>query len=206
MSRFYTLSVLALFSILKFTNVYLYLLPFSNCPLSCECEINDVQVNKLKLMCTTMFIPFYTLPSDFLQNPDLEKLNDLTITGDVEYFPLNFCMHENLMTVRIEHTKLKTLFSGSLTCLTKLTFLYLNYNEITEIKKNYFNNIQNLFILELSNNIITIIENEAFNNLPKLFKLDLSNNNIRIIESNPFNNMFFLSLIYISNNKLEYDF
>jgi Leucine-rich repeat (LRR) protein len=193
--------VFAIVCILEFTNVGAYFLLPPDCPLSCRCEI--ISINKLKLVCAEIWPPFYRLPSDFQQYPDLKLSIDTTINGDVEFFPFNLCDYEKLITVRVEYTKIRTLSPGLLTCLKSLTFLYLNYNEIIEIKKHYFNSIQNLFILELSNNKIASIENEAFNNLPNLFKLDLSNNNIHTIGSNPFNNMLFLSLIYLPNNQIE---
>eukprot|EP00122_Pirum_gemmata_P003618 Pgem_evm1s3272 len=62
--------------------------------------------------------------------------------------------------------------------LEKLTFLYMGYNNISEIQTNDFMHCNSITTLELSHNSITLISDKAFSHFPNLDMLYLHGNKL----------------------------
>ena len=87
--------------------------------------------------------------------------------------------------------------------LPRLNRLYLHSNKITSIKSGTFTNLPNLYFLQLGNNKISVIEDNAFGNLPSLHDLYLHSNQITSIQSVTFNGFPDLYLLELYHNEIS---
>lgn len=82
--------------------------------------------------------------------------------------------------------------------------LNLEFDEISEINANTFQDTCNLKELAMNNNVITYIEDNSFLNLACLQRLDLFKNQLTQINSNTFNGLTNLKELCLTHNKITY--
>jgi len=117
--------------------------------------------------------------------------------------------HLDLSDNKIEHLD-RDVFSGfrGFNGLTKLTWLSIQGNEISELIPGIFENMSNLEYLDLSYNRLEHLDSAvfrglgAFNGLTKLTKLLMRFNEIRVILAGTFENMCSLEHLDLSLNNL----
>ena len=98
---------------------------------------------------------------------------------------LSFYRNKKLKILILINLKMRIIKKKYLTCIINLREIYINKNNITEIKFNTFESLTNLIIINLENNNIPKIDKDAFKWLTKLNNLSLSYNHI-IFKKNHF--------------------
>lgn len=84
-----------------------------------------------------------------------------------------------------------------------MSILFLDYNNLTFIEKEFFSKALSMEILNISHNQITYIEPGSFSSLKLLKQLDLSYNQISELSSTIFNGVSALTFIDLSHNRLK---
>ena len=85
---------------------------------------------------------------------------------------------------------------------SEFKYLYLNYNNISNIHNNTFVKLYNLKIIQVNHNLITIINSTMFHNNKLLTDIDLSHNRIHDFNLN-LNILTELNSLYLNNNLLK---
>lgn len=116
---------------------------------------------------------------------------------------LNIISITNLQKLYLKKTNITdTLFKDIILNIPKLSYLYLDYNEISIIPENIDIKLQHLKVLTLSHNKITNIDLQLFN-LTNLLSLYLCYNQIKNISSN-INKLVNLIELDLSANKIKH--
>lgn len=118
--------------------------------------------------------------------PDFESSNQLV---ENLYFSRN-----NIIVIK----------KDSLSHLTNLSLLQLDFNKISTIEPAAFLSLKKLADLELNENLLTVIKSEIFQDLPSLSTLRLGYNRIATLEKNAFLNLPKLTMIDFTNNSLTF--
>ncbi|VDI21042.1 Hypothetical predicted protein [Mytilus galloprovincialis] len=107
-------------------------------------------------------------------------------------------------TTRLElnQNKIQSIDATSLSGLTSLEMLFLEYNEISSIEDGAFSTLRSLSILHINDNKLTNIKPDTFKSLESLRELHLEYNEISSIEDGAFSTLSSLSLLNIHENKL----
>ena len=99
----------------------------------------------------------------------------------VSHIPENVCEYPKIVVLNLSKNRLATLIDFG--CITRLTYLDLSYNRISQIKKSHFEGLSYLKDLILSHNKISYIQPETFNhNSLGLINLDVSHNLLTVID------------------------
>lgn len=111
------------------------------------------------------------------------------------------CFNPNLLD--LSHNNLKELDRNIFNQLNSLQTLLLQYNKLEFLPPDIFRKLSHIQYLNLSFNKIKIIPSRLFNTQRMLNVLDLSNNQISKFDGSNFINMYNLRVIYIHNNSLK---
>ncbi|GBP43493.1 Toll-like receptor 7 [Eumeta japonica] len=117
-----------------------------------------------------------------------------------------FCALENLISLNLTHNKLKYADQLGLSkrCGSTIQTIDLSYNEIISLPTDSeIIHLRRLSQLYLQNNNITELASDIFNDLLALKVLNLSNNGISFIPSTLFSSTKEIREIYLHNNMLE---
>ncbi|MEE6499057.1 hypothetical protein FKM82_003299 [Ascaphus truei] len=106
------------------------------------------------------------------------NLESLTLTGTkIRSIPLNFCQEQKMLrSLDLSYNGITEL-TGFKGCIA-LEEVYLQHNEIREVRNESLQSLTSLRILDLSRNLIRKIHNEAFTALSSITNLDLSFNEL----------------------------
>jgi len=96
--------------------------------------------------------------------------------------------------------KIRRMKLGAFNGLTKLTYLSLNGNEISEIIPGVFENMNNLEFLYLGNNSIEHLYSDVFSGLVNLKNLSLEGNKLHYLHPDTFLGLPNIDSIYLQNN------
>ena len=83
-----------------------------------------------------------------------------------------------------------------------LTALAIQWNNLTKINTETFENLRWLRVLRLDHNRISEIEDNAWQETPRLEKLILSHNRLTYIEANIFTGLRLLRYLYLDHNSI----
>ena len=108
----------------------------------------------------------------------------------------------NTYDLQIQYNKISVIENNTFNNLPDLRYLELQYNDISVIENNAFNNLPDLCYLYLHSNKITSIKSDMFNNLTNLYRLELQHNGISVIENKAFNNLPDLHYLCLHSNKI----
>ncbi|KAG8125867.1 hypothetical protein E2320_021019 [Naja naja] len=124
-------------------------------------------------------IHLYDNPLSFVGNSAFQNLSDLhslTFTGaKISNIPTGLCQEQKILrTLDLSYNNIKELphFKGC----NSLEEIYLQHNQIEEIKEDTFQGFTSLHTLDLSRNLIHRVNKEAFTTLGAITNLDLSFN------------------------------
>jgi Leucine-rich repeat (LRR) protein len=146
-----------------------------------------IQANKLRSLEPVTMVPLKNLKSFFLNNNLIEKI-DMTLFKNQVYLEnihlysnklkrLDFELPRNLTSLNVDYNQITYIAPNVFENLTKLNELNIRGNRISEFKNvNFFSIEINLNRLYLSNNLLIKIEKGIFQNYVKLETLDLSFN------------------------------
>jgi Leucine-rich repeat (LRR) protein len=109
----------------------------------------------------------------------------------------------NILELYLSENKLTTIKQRTFNGLFNLQILHLNKNEIAEIEKNSFANLNQLKELKIVSNKIKKIKNEIFFRIESLHCLYLYQNSIENMENIPFNTLFNLKRLHLFSNKIR---
>jgi Leucine-rich repeat (LRR) protein len=127
--------------------------------------------------------------------------------NEIESIEANSFMTEpfesNILELYLSGNKLTTVKQGAFNGLFKLQILHLDKNEIVEIEKNSFANLNQLNELKIVSNKIKILKNEIYFHINNLESLYLYQNSIENIERVPFNTLFTLKKLHLFSNKIR---
>lgn len=110
----------------------------------------------------------------------------------------DFPVLENL---RVQDTDLKRLFFDG---TSNITYLYLGYNQVSDIDQNAFDGLINLKYIYLNNNKLSKIHNDTFKPLTYLEVIWLNNNHLKEISSETFSSNIHLQRIKLEFNKIQF--
>ncbi|KAK4877820.1 hypothetical protein RN001_010326 [Aquatica leii] len=147
----------------------------------------NLRYNHLEAVRTAMFS---NLPN--LQKLDLQNNN-------ISFVAPNTFAHLNLKTLLLSHNKIPNLRF----VIKNLTKLYLHHNDITDVRRDFFENCPNLAILNLSRNKLTRIYHNVFDDLHNLTHLDVSANSIAHLDPNSFSRLINLEYLNLSRNYFD---
>ncbi|XP_071142427.1 SCO-spondin-like isoform X3 [Mytilus edulis] len=102
----------------------------------------------------------------------------------------------------LNQNKIQSIDATSLSGLTSLEMLFLEYNEISSIEDGAFSTLRSLVTLSIYDNKLTTIKTDTFKSLGSLRELLLESNEISSIEDGAFSTLSSLSLLNINDNKL----
>ena len=198
MKFYHVLAVLTIFTLVL--NVSTYPLPASNCPISCSCNLLS---NVLTISSCTQTQEPFNLPSNFTTNPDLSDVTTIYATNClIQTFPANICQYPRLSYLDLSSNQIKSFLGLNLNCLTNLTNLYLNNNQLIEIGKTSFNNSKiKSFLVNFSFNKLRKFSSDTFSGQMNLQVLDLSNNELNEIDFP--NELPSLNYLFLENNQMS---
>ncbi|KAK9888788.1 hypothetical protein WA026_001012 [Henosepilachna vigintioctopunctata] len=114
----------------------------------------------------------------------------------------NYSNLENLEELKIDFCKVKEIVPGAFDSLRAIVTLTLCGNNIADIEKDVFNNLQ-VENLNLSNNYITYIHAQAFDNMTNLRSIILDYNQLKCWSSMWFQNTPSLAILSFRHNLFE---
>ncbi|KAL3281786.1 hypothetical protein HHI36_004987 [Cryptolaemus montrouzieri] len=114
----------------------------------------------------------------------------------------NYSNFENLEELKIDFCKVREIDAGAFDSLRSIVTLTLSGNNIAEIEKGIFNNLQ-VENLNLSTNYITSIHPQAFDNITNLKTVILDYNQLKCWSSDWFYNTPSLRNLSFRHNLLE---
>eukprot|EP00058_Branchiostoma_floridae_P002702 XP_002588190.1 hypothetical protein BRAFLDRAFT_68832 [Branchiostoma floridae] len=116
------------------------------------------------------------------------------------------CNHPGVRYLRLAEGGITDLEPSSLSTFLSLQFLYLDYNNLTHIKKDWFSELRSpvtLIVLSLSHNKIADIEPESFARLIWLKGLFLKNNSLSHLRPEWFLGLTDLTRLDLAYNRLQ---
>ena len=110
----------------------------------------------------------------------------------------------DLSNLRLEYNRISEISSLLLQNFTKLQFLYLDGNDITDLHPNRFQPVQHeLKYLDLSHNNLVKFTLASTVEFSKLIYLSLANNKLRALSYTIFQSMLSLSFLNASSNRID---
>lgn len=106
-------------------------------------------------------------------------------------------------SLRIHNTDLRKLYRFTSNKTSKLVYLYLGHNKISEIAMDAFENLIKLKYLYLNNNQLSYIHDETFQKLNKLEIVWLNNNLLKEISNNLFSGNSKLQRLRLQSNEIN---
>jgi insulin-like growth factor-binding protein complex acid labile subunit len=148
------------------------------CPEECRCEAEGYFVN-----CSDSGLN--SIASNIPTHDRILQLDGNNIT----YFENGIFVFRGLVELEMlyaAYCKLRIIELGAFNRLTKLIFLLMTGNEISEIKPGTFEKMSRLEMLDLKNNIIEHLESDVFNGLGNLKFINLQGNKLQYLHPDTF--------------------
>ncbi|GFN74436.1 variable lymphocyte receptor b [Plakobranchus ocellatus] len=144
-------------------------------------------------------------PENCVCNSSLRLIVDCSHKGLLE-IPTQASALQNASELFLDSNEIREIRSGLFSSMEWLNNLVLNRNRISTIESGALEGLTNLLVLRLENNLIKHIPNNVFNraDVPELQYIDLSNNKLEIIESETFSNLTELDVLYLNHNRITY--
>ena len=112
---------------------------------------------------------------------------------------------DNLKSVKIIRSRLKSVPSELFRDTKNLLDIDLSMNQIQDLPSTIFHNIHNLKSVQLKKNQIKAIDDAHFSKASKLTFLDLSNNKLTNLSKKAFANLNSIEKLDLSNNQIYFD-
>jgi len=162
------------------------------CPEECRCERDGYLVD-----CSNTRLN--NIPSILITHVRQLVLdgNNITFLERDNFFSRGLIELEMISAV---FCKIRRMKLGAFNGLTKLTYLSLKGNEISEIIPGVFENMNSLEFLYLGNNSIEHLYSEVFSGLVNLKNLSLEGNNLHYVHPDTFLELPNLQLLYLGYN------
>lgn len=153
-----------------------------------EDEVNQVTTTNsvFNFLPLQIFATFKNLKALIFKTVKLKELKTFTNCGKLE----NLNVREN---------ELKSIGKIFDQC-TKLTAIYIDYNQIVSIDSQAFKKLPLLINLYMRQNKIEIISEGLFDANPKLLELDMSGNQMKFLPPKIFKSLTSLQRLYMYNN------
>ena len=166
----------------------------SICPTYCTCTNNLLNCENGYTVNSRWF---NTLPKNF-SNIRFHNFVLRELTAQ------HFQWFEQLNTITITDSRMRSLDEYSFAKLPLLTTIDLQNNHLSEIPSHTFANQRNLTSLSLSHNIIERLPEQLFTNTTRLHTLRISHNRIRLLPSKLFDGLTNLVHLDLSHNEISY--
>ncbi len=140
------------------------------------------------------------IPAAVKEMPQLENLflnNNRLTTLETDTF-----LGTNLIQIGLEDNQLAHIQNEAFSGTNNLQYLYLDNNDLTSVKSNFFSDMTALRTLSLAHNRLSEIEDESFSRLVHLLTLDLKNNQLTEVRENTFAGLTRLKTLNLSDNRL----
>ena len=112
---------------------------------------------------------------------------------------------DNLKSVKIIRSRLKSVPSELFRDTKNLFDIDLSMNQIQDLPSSIFHNIHNLKSVQLKKNQIKAIDDAHFSKASKLAFLDMSNNKLTNLSKKAFANLNNIEKLDLSNNQIYFD-
>ena len=197
--------------------VNVYLLPQTNCPLSCDCHL---ELLTLQINCTEETQTIFKLPINFSENSIFAQIKEIILENCfITTIPSNICIFKNLTFLDVSYNQIKELTEDIFNCskfskdvyneyefsheVSTIETIDLSNNQIFELNEIFFKSLVNLRTLIMSSNSLSFLNSDVFNNLLHLELLDLSSNKLVELSDSIFYNLINLQFLSINNNFLS---
>lgn len=109
---------------------------------------------------------------------------------------------QNLLILSMAKNKISKINTSTLKSLTKLIYLNVSYNMISEFSYDLLTGLKSMERLDFQQNMLTYIPVGTFRNL-SLVELNLKNNHLGVIKENAFETLMQMKYLDLSFNKIE---
>ena len=156
-----------------------------------------------------LFVSFGTVSSDCFRDCAcdnvLNKKSIICSTVSWTHFKLSgIAPDENVSILSLADNELQNINGKEMArVFPKLTFLDLDNNDFTELKKSSFVSMSNLRTLLINKNEIHKVNKDTFNDQTELGKLELSQNKLTVVESEWLEPMVQLKDLNLDSNMIE---
>ncbi|KAM4691335.1 chondroadherin [Rhinophrynus dorsalis] len=162
------------------------------CPQNCHCHGGDLQ----HVICDTAGLTKLPKISEQTRLLNLQRNNFPVLA------PNAFKEMKGLVSLHLQHCKIREVSSGAFRGLKRLVYLYLSNNEISVLGAGAFDELPDLTYLYMDHNKIIDLPKGIFSPLLNLFILQLSNNKVRELKSGAFTGAKDLRWLYLSDNEI----
>lgn len=174
--------------------------------------------NQLKTISKSWLSPLINLRELDLNNNQIDKI-DILAFGSLKSLQIlkmrrnhlqgnlsdgTFWGLERLEKLYLDHNQVSQIREGWIYGLDSLRELSLKHNSIEFIKENAWNSVRNLQELNLQSNSLKTIQRKTFDKLANLQSLKLSSNNISFIDEQSFRFLNKLEFLDLSSNQLSW--
>lgn len=105
-----------------------------------------------------------------------------------------------LTALHLSNNQLQALRSKQFSQLTRLTKLYLGFNEISSISEGAFDGLHQLDVLDVNSNFIMALNSQQLIGIEQITTLNLYNNEIQSIQNHTFSNLTQLKYLNLDGN------
>ncbi|KAE8576805.1 hypothetical protein XENTR_v10004323 [Xenopus tropicalis] len=162
------------------------------CPANCHCHGGDLQ----HVICDTAGLTKLPKVSEQTRLLNLQRNNFPVLA------PNAFKEMKGLVSLHMQHCKIREVSSGAFRGLKRLVYLYLSNNEISVLGTGAFDELSELTYLYMDHNKIIDLPKGLFSPLFNLFILQLGNNKVRDLKAATFTGAKDLRWLYLSDNEI----
>ncbi|XP_077120223.1 immunoglobulin superfamily containing leucine-rich repeat protein 2-like [Ranitomeya variabilis] len=170
---------------------YLYLVPSTSCPATCQC------ITTARPSADCSYRELLHVPVGFPEN--LNQLS-LSVNNISKLNRTSFANILKLTSLYLTYNEITTIHPGTFQFLTSLISLDISHNLVNEFPWTDLSTLGDLELLNLNNNQLVTIPFGAFNNSKRLRSLQLSNNELYSLPEGLFDPLTSLTHVQLHRN------